>query len=203
MKETSTTPSRRGRHRKVAAVLAGGLVLGIGTMATLASWNDSEFAGATFTAGKFDLESSIDNGATYTTHSWSSGTIAFTAPQANMSPGDVVNAAFPVRLAAGTTNNARLRMNSLSYSNTEGLTVIVWQNTTSSDCNATYTPATMVATWGEAQGWTTGISPTLTKGATSAVPGAPAYMCVKMTAGPTLPQGQVAWESWVFTATSE
>lgn len=206
MSTTPSVPERAGRrgHRKVAAVLAGGLVLGVGTMATLASWNDSEFASATFTAGRFDLESSIDNGATYSTHSWSNGTLTFTAPQTNMSPGDVVNAAFPVRLAAGTTSNARLRLNSISYNGGEvtGLTLTVWQNT-SADCNATYNPAAMVATWGEAPGWTTGIQPTLTKGATAAVPGAPVFLCLKMTAGPTLPQGQVAWESWQFTATSE
>ncbi|MGV8909948.1 MAG: SipW-dependent-type signal peptide-containing protein [Propionicimonas sp.] len=43
----------RARRRKVAAALAGGLVLGVGTMATLASWNDSPAAAATYSAGQF------------------------------------------------------------------------------------------------------------------------------------------------------
>lgn len=45
--------------RKIAAVLAGGLVLGIGAAATMAAWTDSQAATATFTSGVFALESSI------------------------------------------------------------------------------------------------------------------------------------------------
>lgn len=196
-------PRNRG-SRKIAAVLAGGLVLGVGTMATLASWNDSEFAGATFTSGKFDLEGSTDNGSTYAQHSSSAGVITFTSPASNLSPGDIVNASFPVRLAAGTTNNASLRIGSIGIGGGyTGVSIIVWQNTTSNDCNATYTPTTMMgfldgATY-NAGPWT----PQLTKGATAAVPGAPVYVCFKMIAGNNLPQGQVTTQTWTLTATSQ
>ena len=46
--------------RKIAAVLAGGLVLGIGAAATMAAWTDSQYATSTFTSGVFALESSVD-----------------------------------------------------------------------------------------------------------------------------------------------
>lgn len=54
----------RTRHRRwlrVRAVLAGGLVLGVGAAATLASWNDSEYASAVVTTSTFDLQSSPTN----------------------------------------------------------------------------------------------------------------------------------------------
>lgn len=53
--------------RKIAAVLAGGLVLGIGATATMAAWTDSQYATATFTSGVFVLESSTD-GSSWQNH---------------------------------------------------------------------------------------------------------------------------------------
>ena len=46
-----TTRRRRRRSRMIRAILAGGLVLGVGTAVTLAAWNDSEFVTGTFTVG--------------------------------------------------------------------------------------------------------------------------------------------------------
>ena len=57
----STTANRR---RKISAILAAGMVLGVGTTATLAAWNDSEYAQGSFAAGTFNLEGSTD-GTTY------------------------------------------------------------------------------------------------------------------------------------------
>ncbi len=200
---TTSTFGLRG-HRKLAAAFAVGLVLSIGTMATLASWNDSEFASATFTAGRFDLEGSLDNGATYGQHNPSAGALTFTAPVSNLSPGDIVNAGFPVRLAAGTTNDASLRIGTIGISGSHtGTSVIVWQNTTSNDCDATYTPSTNMGFLDGSTFYAGGWTPTLAKGATSGVAGAPAYVCFKMIAGNNLPQSQVTNETWTFTATSQ
>jgi len=69
----ATTTTRR----KVRAVLAGGLVLGVGAAVTLAAWNDSEFATGTFTAGTFNLEGSTD-GTTFTDHNVDDGDTAAT-----------------------------------------------------------------------------------------------------------------------------
>lgn len=55
--------NRQQRSRRVRAVLAGGLVFGVGAAATLASWTDQEVATATITAGTFAIESRTNLGA--------------------------------------------------------------------------------------------------------------------------------------------
>ena len=54
------TEERGLRSRKVRAILAGGLVLGLGAAVTLAAWNDSEFAKGTFTSGSLNIQGSVD-----------------------------------------------------------------------------------------------------------------------------------------------
>jgi predicted ribosomally synthesized peptide with SipW-like signal peptide len=69
---------------RVRAVLAGALVLGVGTTVTLASWTDTEYTQASFSASRFDTQSSVDN-ATWADNTAAPGaTIAFTG--AGMSP---------------------------------------------------------------------------------------------------------------------
>ncbi|PKQ22346.1 MAG: hypothetical protein CVT65_13865, partial [Actinobacteria bacterium HGW-Actinobacteria-5] len=99
----TTKQTDRQRGRKVAAVLAGGLVLGVGTMATLASWNDSEYATATFTAGYFNLEGAVDSAqSSFSEHALpgSAGALSFSTPVGNLTPGDVVVAPFALHLGA-------------------------------------------------------------------------------------------------------
>lgn len=90
--------AKRLRSRRLRAVLAGGLVLGIGAAVTLAAWNDSEYATATFQAGKFDIVGAID-GATFTNHATTGAAAALTfalAPTA-MAPGNTTYALFSVK----------------------------------------------------------------------------------------------------------
>lgn len=49
--------ARSVRPARVLGVLAGGLVLGVGSVWTLAAWQDTEAASATFTAGVFETQS--------------------------------------------------------------------------------------------------------------------------------------------------
>ncbi|MDR2320511.1 MAG: SipW-dependent-type signal peptide-containing protein, partial [Microbacterium sp.] len=57
---------RRGLAlRRIRAVLAGGLVLGVGATVTLASWNDGEYATGTSTAGTFDVVGGIIGGGIF------------------------------------------------------------------------------------------------------------------------------------------
>lgn len=53
---------RLRRSRRVRALLAAGLVLGIGASVTLAAWHDSQDATATLTAGTFRLQGSVNGG---------------------------------------------------------------------------------------------------------------------------------------------
>ena len=80
--------ARRARWKQARALLAGGLVLGIGASATVAAWTDTETGSGEFQAGAFLLEANIDG-------SWSS-TRQMTFDAGAMYPGSVVYA--PVRL---------------------------------------------------------------------------------------------------------
>lgn len=56
-----TQPSRA--FRRVRALLAGGLVLGVGATMTIAAWTDQELATTTVSAGTFSIVSRSDQGA--------------------------------------------------------------------------------------------------------------------------------------------
>ncbi|MEI3842970.1 MULTISPECIES: SipW-dependent-type signal peptide-containing protein [Microbacterium] len=53
----------RTRSRRLRALLAGGLVLGVGASLTFAAWTDQEAATSTITAGTFAIEARTDLGA--------------------------------------------------------------------------------------------------------------------------------------------
>src|SRR6218665_766120 len=92
------------RRRKVLAALAGGLVLGLGTAATLAAWNDSEFANGTFSAGgDVDIQGSTDGGVTRSSSATAPGkTLSFSTDANNIVPGEPASAPFAVRLSPGS-----------------------------------------------------------------------------------------------------
>ncbi|MBK0418865.1 hypothetical protein JD276_07445 [Leucobacter sp. CSA1] len=94
-----TTSAASSKRRKITAVLAGGLVLGVGAAVTLAAWNDSEFATGTFTAGSFTFQGSAD-GATFEDHASVGGAadLSFTQGFDNLTPGDTVYALYSLKL---------------------------------------------------------------------------------------------------------
>lgn len=203
--EQQANRARASRSRqRVLAILAGGLVLGIGTAVTLASWNDSEFATGTFTAGAFNLEGTPDD-VTWSDHASAGGaaTLTFTLNPTNLSPGDVVYAPFAVRLDETATSGADV--------------VITVDNTTGTVTNLTY-ELVQPAAWGCGSGTTgttmvpagtdmTGVGAgpaafTLAAGTPPTTPGDPAYMCFKVTAGAGLVQSQTGTVTWEFAATS-
>ncbi|KTR76336.1 hypothetical protein NS234_11970 [Microbacterium oxydans] len=91
---------RRLRSRRLRAVLAGGLVLGIGAAATLAAWNESEYGTANFTAGRFDIVGAVD-GATFSSHATTgaAATLNFQLAPTAMAPGNSTYALFSVKTA--------------------------------------------------------------------------------------------------------
>ena len=207
---------KKQNQRKVLAVLAGGLVLGVGVAAVLAAWNDSEFATGTFTAGTFNLEGSTagDVTANYSDHNVDTGgtaaSLAFTLPTgvvSSMSPGDSVYAGFWVRLAAGTTTGANLLPNgttadAAATSNSGHLSYSVYQLAPGATCNAASATGAAVATGAtlDAQAGATSIP--LTKGANSTTAGTAVQLCFKVTADATLKQTVATTATWKFTATS-
>ncbi|MDQ0728552.1 SipW-dependent-type signal peptide-containing protein [Microbacterium sp. W4I20] len=203
-------------RRKVLAVLAGGLVLGVGVAVTLAAWNDSEFATGTFTAGSFNLEGSVagDVDASYSDHNVDDGdaaaTLAFDLPAnivGNMSPGDVVYEGFWVRLAAGTTTGADLvaagtTSSPAATSNTDHLGYSIYALAPGATCNAASAVGTPIAT-GATLDAQAGVTTTpLLEGATATAAGTAVQLCFAVTADATLEQGLATTATWEFTATS-
>ncbi|MEV7572241.1 SipW-dependent-type signal peptide-containing protein [Pseudarthrobacter sp. NPDC089323] len=185
---------------KIRAVLAGGLVLGIGAAVTLAAWNDSEFAQGTFTAGTFNLEGSTD-GTAYSSNAdpASPKQLAFTTSTANMSPGDVVSAPFAVRLDAASSYDATVTVSTEATSGPlTGLTYTLTR-TTGFGCGSGDL-STLVST--NPLGTTpANVTFPLSQGPQED-PGGPVYLCFQVTAGATLPQGSTSTATWEFTAQS-
>ncbi|WP_105566222.1 SipW-dependent-type signal peptide-containing protein [Microbacterium halophytorum] len=84
--------------RRVRAILAGGIVLGVGAASTLAAWTDQEHVTATIGAGTFGIVGSAD-GTSFTEHASSSTAAAldFSVAASRLVPGQTVYAGFSVR----------------------------------------------------------------------------------------------------------
>lgn len=194
------------RRRKALAVLAGGLVLGVGAAVTLAAWNDSEFATGTFGAGSFDLEGSTTSATDgYADHEAAPGAaLAFTLPLAdNLSPTDVVYAPFWVRLDETTTSDATLVADTVAATgaNAANLSYEVYAIAADATCDATTATGALVSSGATLDAITVGADVALTAG--DGVAGAPVQLCFEVTAGADLEEGGDATATWSFTATSE
>lgn len=201
----------KNTQRKVLAVLAGGLVLGVGAAVTLAAWNDSEFATGTFTAGSFNIEGSTTGATTgYAEHNVDDGDAAATLTfeladvAASMAPDDVVYAPFWVRLDSTTTNDATLLPTGITAGtggNEANLSYTVTAIAAGDTCGASAT-GTVVAQGTSLSTQTGATSVPLTKGAAPATAGTPVQLCFAVTAGADLVEGAAATGTWEFTATS-
>lgn len=191
----------RRRSRMIRAILAGGLVLGVGTAVTLAAWNDSEVVTGDFTVGSFDMEGSFDNSA-WASHTAPGSPLVFSVATTNMAPNETYYAPFAVRLKAGTTADAAVTIAStLTSGSTTGLTYEL-VSPAAFGCTSGTTGTTLAAAGSSLVGTPTGFS--LTKGATAAVAGTAVNLCFKVTTGnqASLTQGQNGKISWTFTAAS-
>ncbi len=191
--------TRSGRFR---AILAGGLVLGVGAAVVLAAWNDSEFGSGAFTAGAFNLEGSLD-GAVYADHPTSDAAAPFTfaVNPENLAPGDTVYAPFAVRLDGSTTSPATVTINSVATgANAANLTYALTTpgafGCDASDAGAPLVPAATPVTATPA-----GVTFPLATGAGPAA-GSEVNLCFKVTAGAALSEGDAAVVTWEFAATS-
>jgi len=192
----------RGRGRRIKAILAGGVVLGLGAAVTLAAWNDSEFAIGTFGSGDFNLEGATV-ADTFTEHDTpeTAGVLDFEVSPENLAPDDVVYAPFAVRLDDTTTFDAN---------------VVVSQETTTGVLTGLTYEVLVTDTFGCAEGTTgealipagtaLGTVPAdtdvaLTAGADDAA-GTPVNLCFVVTADEALTEGQDGSSTWEFAAES-
>ena len=203
----ATANTSRGLlSRRARAILAGGLVLGIGAAITLAAWNDSEFATGTFTSGQFNLVGSID-GVTFTENDVTPADVTFSTNFDNLSPDETVSAPFVVHLDAATTDNADLSVASAVGSGaaeaelTYGIVTV--------DAFVDCTPvavgtATLVApgTALDAVDATVPLPSVPVTQGVGAAPGADVFLCVQVTSSATLVQNTTAVGTWEFEAIS-
>lgn len=183
------------RRRKLLALTAGGLVLGIGGAMTLASWTDSEVADGSFAAGSFALESSTD-GTTFTDTTAPAAplTLNFGDLAENLSPTDTATAVYAVRLDQSSDYTAIVDgAVSASGSAADNLSYSIEQV---SDIDATDTVGTLVN--GESVTAGTTHAALFDLGSRSDV----VYLKVTVAADSELAQGESADVTWTLTGTS-
>ncbi|EYT61124.1 hypothetical protein H483_0113320 [Dietzia sp. UCD-THP] len=97
------------RSRKRKAILAGGVVLGLGAAITLAAWSDDVFADGLFNTGAFELQGSI-NGTTFADYDGLGGPapaetarLSFNLNSESMTPSQTVYA--PLTIATSPDSN--------------------------------------------------------------------------------------------------
>ncbi|MFL4474064.1 SipW-dependent-type signal peptide-containing protein [Paeniglutamicibacter sp. MACA_103] len=197
------TPARRRRFTRLRAVLAGGLVLGVGTTATLAAWTDEEHASGSFTAGTFSIVGST-NGTGFSDHPTAPGaSLLFTVTPDAMVPGMTVYALYSVKTTASSV--AGSAQVSADAGNASGLGSYLRygvRTVAGTTCNATtFAAGTPIVDTGT----------TLTTGSTAksalAANGASAVnYCFAVTLPTTAPnaaQGTTLTGRWVFAATAD
>ncbi|SDP36615.1 SipW-cognate class signal peptide [Nakamurella panacisegetis] len=192
------------RSRRLRALLAGGLVLGLGAIVTLAAWNDSEFATGTFAAGSFNLQGSSTDGVSFADHASAPGAaLGFVVNPANLAPADSTYAPFAVRLAGNTSSPAVVTVTAGgSGGSLTGLTYRLIESATWG-CSAATTGTDLVpaaTVLGTVPG---SVTFGLTTGSPVSAPGAPVFLCFVVTADSGLVQGQTGTATWEFTAVSQ
>lgn len=198
------------RNRRIKAILAGGLVFGVGATATVAAWTDSENAESSFTAGRFDIEVSVD-GKNWT----SSPTMTFDA--GNMFPGAKAYAKVFVRTSSTTTMNGTVKVSGGGITN-PGTTIgaslayrAVTQSTTTSGMGSvtctensfTGSPTYVLGTASRIPlktAITSGSTQSLSKQATSVQ--AYCFEVVLPETTPNAAQGSTATHTWTWNAES-
>jgi predicted ribosomally synthesized peptide with SipW-like signal peptide len=191
----------------VRAVLAGGVVLGIGAAITLAAWNDSEFATGTFSSGHFDVQGSTD-GSTFSNHasSGAAAALSFSTGFGTMSPTDVVAAPFVLHLDKDTNYDATVSVHSAAGSGTAAanLTYQIVQVASLAACTPSATGSATIVPAGTGLSSVTGASTFELAASTNpgVDPGVDVVVCIQVTAGASLAQGTSAVGTWEFLAAS-
>lgn len=190
--------------RKVRAVAAGGIVLGVGAAVTLASWNDSEFAEGVFGTSTFVLESST-NGTDYvSTENGSPATLEFDAAEA-MSPGSTAYAPFFIRLNEDSTVSGVIENVSLtaaSGGNTSHLSWSLFHIAASATCDGTVEGTPLASGNSLSETAQTAEIP-LVVGADGAA-GTAVQFCLRVTTGSGASQGDSGTSAtWQFAAVSD
>ncbi|WP_449278286.1 SipW-dependent-type signal peptide-containing protein [Leucobacter sp. GX24907] len=187
---TADSNLKRRGWTKARAVLAGGLVLGVGAAITLAAWTDQEWVSGVFGSGTFGIEGSANGGA-FGEHptDTQAADLSFalgTGEADALTPGDEVYGGFAVQLIAGSDYAADVQVTQDASAAIPGTTAS-YRYTTTETCDA--------------DAYAAGNDENLDEFSLTAVQD-PAYLCFRVSAGPTLQPGQSGEIVWQFEATS-
>lgn len=204
MKHSATKTRTVKIGTRTKAVLAGGLVLGVGAAVTLAAWNGSTVATADFAAGHFNMQSTIE-GATWENNEDGSAQLDFKSASAKgakdgiarqLSPGSVVYAPFALQLDASTTNAATvgLKTTATGADLAKNLTyTLITAKKLGCDEKST---GTKITAGTQVLGSNIPNIISLTKKET------PTYLCLTVTVGENVPQDVAGSVTWTFDAVS-
>lgn len=98
------------QRRRLRAILASAAVLGLGAVATLALWSDSEFIFGDFTSTGFTVESAPSSTATFEEHDSRDGAVMlnFDLPFGGLVPGEPVETELWFRMATATSGEVQV-----------------------------------------------------------------------------------------------
>lgn len=86
--------------RKARALAAGGAVLGLGAVVTLAAWSDSEFVEGTFGTDNFGIQAATDY-ESFGEHAEKGSALALTLPDTTLVPGETIALPYQIRNVDG------------------------------------------------------------------------------------------------------
>lgn len=193
------------RSRKVKALLAGGLVLGVGAAVTLAAWTDQEWAEGVFGAGTFNIQGSVD-GETFADHESEGGAADLTFDLTggdNMFPGATVAAPFVLQLDGETSYDATVELTGASAdgANAEALSYGIIEVGSAAECTAEAT-GTQIVPEGTAMSSIEGATTIDLVASTDGTAGTPVALCFQVTADDSLAQSETTTANWQFVGTS-
>jgi len=188
----------------VRALLAGGLVLGVGATMTIAAWTDQELATTTVSAGTFSIASRSDQGA-FTSHGPTETALTVPLDATGLYPG-LKKAAY-VQVQASGTLPGTVNLTAVTVTNNAGTTPtgadLALQNAIKVGVSVVTAPAncTTAATAGTALN----VVPTVAAQAVTVTPLNTITYCIVLelpSDASTLAQGGTVKPTWTFTGTT-
>lgn len=180
---SSQTTKQQERSRKRKALLAGGVVLGLGAVATLAAFSDDVFGTGQFNTGDFNIEGSADGDAwdEYETVNGAAD-LTFQLNALQMAPGQTVYAPFDIRIDAPSTLDGLITHNFVQAEGTLAGLLTYSMASNSANCSVETPPASF--DWGtdvSVTGETAGDSEVALESNASGTDGTPIQVCIAVT----------------------
>ncbi|WP_349828825.1 SipW-dependent-type signal peptide-containing protein [Brevibacterium litoralis] len=208
MRSPSDRSHRSLRSLRLRALLAGGLVLGLGGTLTLASWTDEEYSGAEFTASTFALVSRALDDTTspeFVPHDSVGGAAVMRFDQSphTMSPGSQHMGRVEIALSADSTVGGTVDLTGIDNTNPEMAGYMEYR-AVSVGPGVSCASATYPSTWTSATSDQAPFTPfAVTVGDPLATYTRVCTQVRLVTGAPSSLQGQSNTLTWIFTGTSD